>query len=69
MHAIQLLACSSPPVLVGLVWYISASGGDFAVILMEAPSEDGSVLTKESMDTVWEIDALVMGIQVCATYV
>ncbi|CBJ26527.1 conserved unknown protein [Ectocarpus siliculosus] len=39
-------------------------GGEFASFLVESPSETGSVLTKESVDAVWELDAIVMAVKV-----
>lgn len=50
------------------VLFCSAPGDEFAVFLMEAPSEDGSVLTKASIDALWEIHALVLGIEVCEAH-
>ncbi|CAM9260832.1 unnamed protein product [Ectocarpus sp. 13 AM-2016] len=38
--------------------------GEYATFLVESPSETGSVLTKESVDAVWELDAIVMAIEV-----
>lgn len=40
------------------------AGNEFALILLESPSEGGSVLTKESLDALWEIDAKVLEIEV-----
>ena len=34
------------------------------MMLMENPSEGGSVLTKEAMDSLWELDAKVLAIEV-----
>ncbi|CAM9814630.1 unnamed protein product [Ectocarpus sp. 4 AP-2014] len=39
-------------------------GGEFASFLVESPSETGSVLTKESVDAIWELDAIVMAVEV-----
>eukprot|EP00904_Undaria_pinnatifida_P008217 jgi/Undpi1/4525/HiC_scaffold_18.g07879.m1 len=38
--------------------------GDYAVMLMESPSGRDSVLTKESIDAVWELDEKVLAIGV-----
>ncbi|CAM9850692.1 unnamed protein product, partial [Ectocarpus sp. 12 AP-2014] len=37
-------------------------GGEFASFLVESPS--GNVLTKESVDAIWELDAIVMAVEV-----
>ncbi|CAM9359742.1 unnamed protein product, partial [Ectocarpus fasciculatus] len=37
--------------------------GEFASFLVENPSETGSVLTKESVDAIWELDAIVMAVK------
>ncbi|CAM9359667.1 unnamed protein product, partial [Ectocarpus fasciculatus] len=37
--------------------------GEFASFLVESPSETGSVLTKESVDAIWELDAIVMAVE------
>ncbi|CAM9899558.1 unnamed protein product, partial [Ectocarpus sp. 12 AP-2014] len=37
--------------------------GEFATFLVESPSETGSVLTKESVDAIWELDAIVMAVE------
>ncbi|CBJ26534.1 conserved unknown protein [Ectocarpus siliculosus] len=38
--------------------------GEFASFLVESPSETGSVLTKESVDAIWELDAIVRAVEV-----
>lgn len=37
--------------------------GTFAVILMENPAEGGSVLTKQALDALWELDAKVLAVE------
>ncbi|CAM9459401.1 unnamed protein product [Scytosiphon promiscuus] len=39
-----------------------AGTNEYAAILMESPSETGSVLTKEAMDVLWELDAIVRAV-------
>ena len=39
-----------------------------AVVLLEHPDEYGNVLTKTSIDTLWELNVLVDKIQACARY-
>ncbi|CAM9198844.1 unnamed protein product, partial [Ectocarpus sp. 12 AP-2014] len=39
------------------------SDGEYAAFLVESPSETGSVLTKESVDAIWELDSIVMSVQ------
>ena len=51
MTLVCVCACPSP-------------GNEFALFLMEAPSEGGSVLTKESVDALWELDAKVLALEV-----
>ncbi|CAM9472679.1 unnamed protein product, partial [Ascophyllum nodosum] len=36
---------------------------DYAVILMDSPSDGGSILTKEAMDALWELHSLVLEIE------
>lgn len=36
----------------------------YALFLVESPSEDGSVLTKASVDSLWELDAIVLTLKV-----
>ncbi|CBJ26537.1 conserved unknown protein [Ectocarpus siliculosus] len=43
---------------------IEGDDGEYATFLVESPSETGSVLTKESVDAVWELDAIVMAVEV-----
>ena len=33
-----------------------SSGSDYAVILMDSPSDDGNILTKVAMDKFWELN-------------
>lgn len=40
------------------------AGSEFALILLEHPEDGGSVLTKESMDALWALDATIVGIEV-----
>lgn len=40
------------------------AGSGYAIFLLEHPSEDGNLLTKESLDSLWEIDARVWEIEV-----
>ncbi|CAM9613684.1 unnamed protein product [Ectocarpus sp. 12 AP-2014] len=37
--------------------------GEFATFLVESPSETGSVLTKDSVDAIWELNAIVMAVE------
>lgn len=39
-------------------------GGDYAVILVDSPSDDENILTKEAMDAIWELHSVVLGIEV-----
>ena len=41
-------------------------GGSYAVFIMENPSDGGSVLTKDAMDALWELDAKVLAVEVSA---
>lgn len=45
---------------------IAKQGSDFALLLMESSAENGNVLTKTSLDTLWELDALVKDFEVGA---
>lgn len=38
-------------------------GFEFAVIIVEDPSDGGNVLTKAALDAVWELDALVLEVE------
>ena len=49
------LECNAP-------WF---SDDQYASLLVESPS--GSVLTKESVDAIWELDAIVMAVEVGTT--
>lgn len=44
--------------------YGCVPAAEFGVFLMENSAENGNVLTKKSLDALWEIDALVLGIEV-----
>lgn len=44
--------------------YPPVSEEAFAVFVLENPEDEGSVLTKESMDTFWEIHAKILDIEV-----
>ncbi|CAM9765761.1 unnamed protein product, partial [Scytosiphon promiscuus] len=38
-------------------------GSDYALLLLESADESGNVLTKPSLDTLWDLDALIKGLQ------
>lgn len=37
---------------------------DYAVILVDSPSDDDNILTKEAMDAIWELHSVVLEIEV-----
>lgn len=39
-------------------------GSDYAVILVDSPSDDGNILTKEAMDAIWELHSVALEIEV-----
>lgn len=39
-------------------------GSDYAAILADSPSDDGNILTKETMDAIWELHNSVLEIEV-----
>lgn len=39
-------------------------GRDYAVILVDSPSDDGNILTKDAMDALWELHNSVLEIEV-----
>lgn len=41
-----------------------ASGSDYALLLLENAVEGGNVLTKASVDTLWELNARVWALEV-----
>lgn len=47
-------------------WNVDA-GFKYAVILLEHPDAGGSVLTKESMDIFWELNAETLRVEVCVS--
>ena len=47
-----------------LLTRLSLSDSDYALIIVENPLDGGSVLTQESLNALWELDGLVMDIEV-----
>lgn len=44
----------------------SALDGGYAIMLLDSPSQDGSILTKNALDAVWELNSAVYSIEVSA---
>ena len=52
------------PVSLSLFIFANNPDSNYAVILIDSPSEGGNLLTKEAMDAFWGLNSLVMDLEV-----